>query len=36
MKYETVISIDQLLERVQSYQPDADLEMVRKAYLGEE
>lgn len=32
MKYETVTNIDQLLERVQSYQPDADLEMVRKAY----
>jgi GTP diphosphokinase / guanosine-3',5'-bis(diphosphate) 3'-diphosphatase len=32
MKYETVTSIDQLLERVQSYQPDADLGMVRKAY----
>ncbi len=30
--YETVTTIDQLLERVQSYQPDADLEMVRKAY----
>ncbi len=32
MMYETVTTIDQLLERVQSYQPDADLEMVRKAY----
>ncbi|HMS84305.1 MAG TPA: bifunctional (p)ppGpp synthetase/guanosine-3',5'-bis(diphosphate) 3'-pyrophosphohydrolase [Nitrospira sp.] len=32
MKYETVTTIDQLLDRVQSYQPDADLEMVRKAY----
>jgi guanosine-3',5'-bis(diphosphate) 3'-pyrophosphohydrolase len=32
MKYETVTNIDQLLERVQSYQPDADLGMVRKAY----
>jgi GTP pyrophosphokinase len=32
MKYETVTSIDQLLDRVQSYQPDADLGMVRKAY----
>ncbi len=32
MKYETVTDIDQLLERVQSYQPDADLALVRKAY----
>jgi len=32
MKYETVTSIDQLLERVQSYQPDADVGMVRRAY----
>lgn len=32
MKYETVTTIDQLLDRVQSYQPDADLGMVRKAY----
>ena len=32
MKYETVTSIDQLLDRVQSYQPDADLGLVRKAY----
>ncbi|MBL8073816.1 MAG: bifunctional (p)ppGpp synthetase/guanosine-3',5'-bis(diphosphate) 3'-pyrophosphohydrolase [Nitrospira sp.] len=32
MKYETVTNIDQLLERVQSYQPEADLGMVRKAY----
>ena len=30
--YETVTTIDQLLDRVQSYQPDADLGMVRKAY----
>ncbi len=30
--YETVMTIDQLLDRVQSYQPDADLGMVRKAY----
>ena len=32
MKYETVTTLDELLERVQSYQPDADLGMVRKAY----
>ena len=32
MKYETVTSIDQLLDQVQSYQPDADLGLVRKAY----
>lgn len=32
MMYETVTSIDQLLDRLQSYQPDADLGMVRKAY----
>jgi GTP diphosphokinase / guanosine-3',5'-bis(diphosphate) 3'-diphosphatase len=32
MMYETVTTIDQLLDRVQSYQPDADLGMVRKAY----
>ncbi|MFO0699319.1 MAG: bifunctional (p)ppGpp synthetase/guanosine-3',5'-bis(diphosphate) 3'-pyrophosphohydrolase [Nitrospira sp.] len=32
MKYETVTTIDQLLDRVQAYQPDADLGMVRKAY----
>lgn len=30
--YETVTSIDQLLDRLQGYQPDADLGMVRKAY----
>ncbi|CUS39923.1 RelA/SpoT family protein [Candidatus Nitrospira nitrificans] len=32
MMYETVTDIDQLLERLQAYQPDADLGMVRKAY----
>lgn len=32
MMYETVTNIDQLLDRLQSYQPDADLGMVRKAY----
>ena len=30
--YETVTDIDQLLDRLQSYQPDADLALVRKAY----
>lgn len=30
--YETVTSIDQLLDRLQAYQPDVDLGMVRKAY----
>ncbi|MDI3466839.1 MAG: guanosine-3',5'-bis(diphosphate) 3'-pyrophosphohydrolase/ GTP pyrophosphokinase, (p)ppGpp synthetase II [Nitrospira sp.] len=30
--YETVTSIDQLLDRLQDYQPDADLDVVRKAY----
>jgi GTP pyrophosphokinase len=30
--YETVTDIDQLLDRLQAYQPDADLGMVRKAY----
>ena len=30
--YETVTDIDQLLDRLQGYQPDADLGMVRKAY----
>lgn len=30
--YETVTDIDQLLGRLQAYQPDADLGMVRKAY----
>src|SRR5574338_892921 len=30
--YETVTSIDQLLDRLQDYQPDADLGVVRKAY----
>ncbi|MGB4068820.1 MAG: bifunctional (p)ppGpp synthetase/guanosine-3',5'-bis(diphosphate) 3'-pyrophosphohydrolase [Nitrospira sp.] len=32
MMYETVTDIDQLLDRLQAYQPDADLGMVRKAY----
>ena len=32
MKYETVTDIDQLLDRLQGYQPDADLGLVRKAY----
>lgn len=32
MKYETVTDIDQLLDRLQAYQPDADFGMVRKAY----
>ncbi|MFO0707385.1 MAG: bifunctional (p)ppGpp synthetase/guanosine-3',5'-bis(diphosphate) 3'-pyrophosphohydrolase [Nitrospira sp.] len=32
MVYETVTGIDQLLDRVRSYQPDADLTLVRKAY----
>jgi GTP diphosphokinase / guanosine-3',5'-bis(diphosphate) 3'-diphosphatase len=32
MVYETVTDIDQLLARLQSYQPDADLGMIRKAY----
>ena len=30
--YETVTDIDQLLNRLQAYQPEADLGMVRKAY----
>lgn len=30
--YETVTDIDQLLERLQSYQPGSDLSVVRKAY----
>ena len=30
--HETVTSVDQLLDRLQDYQPDADLGMVRKAY----
>ncbi|MBS0182269.1 MAG: bifunctional (p)ppGpp synthetase/guanosine-3',5'-bis(diphosphate) 3'-pyrophosphohydrolase [Nitrospira sp.] len=30
--YETVTSLDQLLDRLQDYQPDADLGLVRKAY----
>ena len=32
MIYETVTGIDQLLDRVRSYQPEADLSLVRKAY----
>ncbi len=32
MMYETVTNIDQLLDRLQAYQPDADFGMVRKAY----
>ncbi|NGZ97537.1 MAG: GTP pyrophosphokinase [Nitrospira sp. WS110] len=32
MMYETVTDIDQLLNRLQAYQPEADLGMVRKAY----
>lgn len=32
MVYETVTDIDQLLGRLRSYQPDADLGVVRKAY----
>ncbi len=32
MVYETVTDIDQLLNRLRSYQPDADLSVVRKAY----
>ena len=32
MVYETVTDIDQLLSRLRSYQPDADLSVVRKAY----
>ena len=32
MMYETVTDIDQLLSRLQAYQPEADLGMVRKAY----
>ena len=32
MVYETVTDIDQLLARLRSYQPDADLGMIRKAY----
>lgn len=31
--YETVTDIDQLLDRLRAYQPDADLDMVRKAYV---
>lgn len=32
MVYETVTDIGQLLDRVRSYQPEADLSLVRKAY----
>lgn len=32
MVYETVTDIEQLIARLQSYQPDADLAIVRKAY----
>ncbi len=32
MVYETVTDIDQLLNRLRSYQPEADLGLVRKAY----
>ncbi len=32
MVYETVTDIDQLLDRIRSYQPEADLGLVRKAY----
>lgn len=32
MMYETVTDIDQLLNRLQAYQPEADLGLVRKAY----
>lgn len=32
MPYETIAEIDQLLERVQSYNPDADVDLVRRAY----
>jgi len=32
MVYETVTDIEQLLDRVRSYQPEADLSLVRKAY----
>jgi len=30
--YETVIDIEQVMARLRSYQPDADLDMIRKAY----
>ena len=32
MVYETVTDIGQLLDRVRSYQPEADLSLLRKAY----
>ncbi|MEK7268471.1 MAG: HD domain-containing protein, partial [Nitrospirota bacterium] len=32
MPYETITEIDQLIKRVQSYNPDADVELVRRAY----
>lgn len=32
MPYDTVTDIDHLLQRVQSYNPDADLGLIRKAY----
>ncbi len=32
MMYETVIDIEQVMARLRSYQPDADLGMIRKAY----
>ena len=32
MVYETVTDLDQLLDRIKSYAPDADLGLVRKAY----
>lgn len=32
MMYETVLDIEQVLARLRSYQPDADLGMIRKAY----
>ena len=32
MPYEAVTDIDRLLQRVQSYNPDADLGLIRKAY----
>ena len=32
MPYETVTELDQLVNRVQSYNPDADVDLVRRAY----
>jgi GTP pyrophosphokinase len=32
MVYETVTDIDQIIAAVQAYQPDADLDLIRKAY----